>query len=95
MTLKNDRNTSKRPRTPSTEIMSDDDAPVNPRTISPKSTSMLARNYRNYQRNFNKKKNRVKVHRGEEKESKEPSDSDYEEDERDSKMSKKKKNQRQ
>ena len=91
------RSTRKRTRTPSTEIMSDENevTPVNPGTVSPKSTAMMARYERNYLRNFNKRKNKVKVYK-EAEDSEEPSDSEYEEeDQRDSKMSKSKKNQRQ
>ena len=85
----------KRPRTPSTEMTSNDDVPNKPRTVSPRRTSMLEQNYRSCKRNFNKKTNKVKTRRGEENDSEEPTNSELEKiEEQDSKVSKNKKNNR-
>ena len=91
------RSTRKRTRTPSTEIMSDDNevTPVNPGTVSPRSTAMMERHKRNYLRNLRQARNKVKVYK-EAEDLEEPSDSEYEEeDERDSKVSRSKKHHRQ
>ena len=86
------KNTRKRPHTPSTDMVSDEDAPYNPRTVSPRSTSMLERNYRISQRNFNKKTNRVKIREEEENDPEEHTNSENKEvEEQDIKVSKNKK----
>ena len=92
------RNTHQKPRTPSTEILSDEDAQAKPQTVSPKSTSMLTRHWKKQPWKKQIKKE-VKVRGWEEQESaeEEPTYSDHEEeeDEQDNKVSKNKKNQRQ
>ena len=78
----------KRPRTPSTDLTSNDDAPNKPRTVSPKYTSMKERNYRVVQGNSKKKTNRVKTRTKEEYNSEEQTNSENEEEERDTKVPK-------
>ena len=90
------KNTRQKPRTPSTEILSDDDARAKPRTISPKSTSELTRKWENkpWRKHITKG---VKVRGWEDQESEEEQDHEAEEeDAQDTKVPKnKKKNQRQ
>ena len=76
--------------------MSDENeaTPVNPRTVSPRSTAMIERNNRNYLRDLKKARCKVKIME-EVEEIDEPSDSEYEEDEQDNKVSRNKKHHRQ
>ena len=78
----------KRPRTPPTDMTSNDDAPNKPRTVSPKYTSMQERNYQVAQGNLKKKTNRVKTRTEEEYNSEEQTNSENEEEERDTKVPK-------
>ena len=95
------RNTRQKPSVPSTEILSDEDSRAEPRaetrTISPKSTSMLARHWKKQPwKNYINKENKVRVRDEEDQESEEPTNSEYEEDDdQDNKVSKNKKNLRQ
>ena len=83
------KNTRQKPRTPSTEILSDDDARAKPRSVSPKSTSEMTREWKKKPWRQHIKKE-VKVRGWESQESEE------EEDVQDTKVPKnKKKNRRQ
>ena len=90
------KKTRQKSRTPSTEIPSDEDARAASRTVSPKSTSELTREWKNKPWKKNTKKE-VKVRGWEEQESEEEINVDVEEEDvQDTKVSKnKKKNQRQ
>ena len=95
------KNARQKSRTPSTEILSDEYSRAEPwaetRTVSPKSTSMLTKNWKKQSwKNYIQKE--VKVREEEDDQgSEEPSNSEYEEDDddQDNKVSKNKKNQRQ
>ena len=93
---------NRRTRTPSTEIMSEENE-VTPlrgafRTVSPETTATIDRNNRNFLKNLQKSRRKVELAREEENAS-EPSDSEEaeedEEDEMDDKASRNQKNQRQ
>ena len=90
--------TSQRSRTPSTEIMSEENE-VTPlrgefRTVSPGTTAKIARNNRSFLRVLKKSRRKVGLAEEEDKASV-PSDSGEEEDELDNKVSSNRKYQRQ
>ena len=89
--------TNRRTRTPSTEIMSEDNE-VTPlrgalRTVSPETTATIERNNRNFLKNLQKSRRKVEL-AGEEDNASEPSDSEGEEDEEDEVDNKVSKNQK-
>ena len=94
------KNARQKSRTPSTEILSDEYSRAEPRTetqtISPKSTSMLTKNWKKQPWKSHIQKE-VKVReQKDDQESEEQSNSEYEEaDDQDNKVPKNKKNQRQ
>ena len=95
-----DRGTYRRSRTPSTEIMSEENVLTRAkrRKVSPKSTAAIERNNRNFLRDLRKSGSRVKVRReaeeATEEEADEPSDQGRGVYKKDSKMPKHKKHQR-
>ena len=90
------KNTRQKPRTPSTEILSDEEARAKPQSVSPNSTSELTREWKNKPWRKHIKKE-VKIRRSEDQESEEEQDHEVEEEDvQDTKVPKnKKKNQRQ
>ena len=90
--------TNRRSRTPSTEIMSEENE-VTPlrgefRTVSPETSAKIARNNRSFLRVLKKSRRKVEL-AGEEDNASVPSDSEEEEDELDNKASSNQKHQRQ
>ena len=95
-----DRGTYRRSRTPSTEIMSEENVltPANHRKVSPKSTAAIKRNNRNFLRVLRKSSCKVKVTREAEEaaqEADEPSNLEHGDYKQNSKMPRYKKHQRQ
>ena len=88
--------THRRARTPSTEIMSEENevTPVSHRKVSPRSTAMIERNNRKFLRDLRKSRCKVKVAEEEAEEADEPSDSEYGENKQDNKVPRNKKHHR-
>ena len=89
--------TNRRSRTPSMEIMSDEENEVTPRNqsrVSPDTTAKMARNNRTFLRDLKKSRRKVKL-AGEEDNASIPSDSEDEDDKLDKKVSRNQKHQSQ